>query len=389
MGLGMLVGGFYHPSHGSPRNELETPAKFSLLQAAFDLLPDGVAIIRHDGDVCRLVSVNRVVAEMVGRSVPDLLEEPVPFADIPCIHAALQRCLAEIQSNRLQASVEVIAGEIANVPQVLRLQAIPIGDDSCSFRGCVVVLRDISGDQSRDHAVLRDERMVGIGLLATGIAHEINNPLGSALLAAETALAIKDNREAGEHLTACLNNIIASTDRCGRIVRTLLRYARDEPTERQCCSLNDVAEQAIDQMRSYAEAQEAVVLLERDPQVPLAPMNPLEIELVLVNLIRNAIQACDQHAKVLVRTEWPENRVRVSVSDNGRGMTGEQITHMFEPMYPTRKKAGGFGFGLGIASGIVQRHQGTMEVVSKPGTGTTITVDLPIQPGVAGNDANS
>ena len=137
----------------------------------------------------------------------------------------------------------------------------------------------------------RNERLAGIGLLAAGIAHEINNPAGAALLAAETALAIMDSPDSGPQVAACLRNIVTSMDRCGRIVRTLLRYSREQPAERQACSINDVAKQALELARPYAEQHGAELRLELDSEAPLAPMNPLEIELVLVNLVRNAVEA--------------------------------------------------------------------------------------------------
>jgi two-component system, NtrC family, sensor kinase len=224
----------------------------------------------------------------------------------------------------------------------------------------------------------RNERLAAIGILAAGIAHEINNPIGSALLAAETALAIKDSPDAGAHLTACLQNIVASMDRCGRIVRSLMRYSRDEPLERQACNINDVAEQAIDLARPYAECHRAELLLELDQDVPLTQMNPLEIELVLVNLLRNAVEAGNERVVVSVRTTRTSDCVRVVVSDNGRGMNEEQLAHVFDPLYTTRRHVGGSGLGMSIAYGIIQGHAGHLEVQSQLGEGTTVTIDLPL-----------
>jgi two-component system, NtrC family, sensor kinase len=235
--------------------------------------------------------------------------------------------------------------------------------------------------QTGSNAVLgRNERLASIGLLAAGIAHEINNPIGSALLAAETALAIKDSPDAAEHMTACLQNIVASMDRCGRIVRTLMRYSRDEPLERQACNINDVAEQALDLARPYAESPETELLLELDCEAPLTLMNPLEIELVLVNLLRNAVEAGNGRVVVSVRTSRTPGGVRVVVSDNGRGMNEEQLAHVFDPLYTTRREVGGSGLGMSIAYGIVEGHAGHMEVQSQPGKGTTVTIDLPLAP---------
>jgi signal transduction histidine kinase len=225
-------------------------------------------------------------------------------------------------------------------------------------------------------ALRRSERLAGIGLLTAGIAHEINNPIGAARLAAETALAVKDLPGAGEQLTACLENVVASMDRCGRIVRTLLRFCRDEPPEKTPCSLNDIAKRAADAARSYAERRKLAIRLECDRDVPPAPMNPLEIELILVNLLRNALAAGGSGA-VLLRTGRIDGAVRASVCDNGRGMSREQLNHACDPLYTTRAASGGCGLGLSIARRIVQRHQGRMTLSSREGQGTLVTVDLP------------
>jgi two-component system NtrC family sensor kinase len=241
---------------------------------------------------------------------------------------------------------------------------------------------DQSGEFSRlpvdvQNVLRRNERLACIGLLAAGIAHEINNPAGSALLAAETALAIMDQPDSHDQVVACLRNIVTSMDRCGRIVRTLLRYSREEPAERQACSINDVAKQTLELARPYAERHGAELRLELDPTTPLAPMNPLEIELVLVNLVRNAVEAGGGKAKVLIRSAWNDNDVQVTVSDSGCGMDNEQLAHVFDPLYTTRRQHGGSGLGMSIAYGIVQRHGGRMEVQSELGEGTTITIILP------------
>ena len=131
--------------------------------------------------------------------------------------------------------------------------------------------------------------------------------------------------------------------------------------------------------RPYAEQHGAELHLELDPEAPLAPMNPLEIELVLVNLLRNALEAGG--ATVSIRTQQIDDGIRVSVSDTGCGMSKEQLAHVFDPLYTTRRQLGGSGLGMSIAYGIVQGHEGRMEVDSRPGGGTTVTIDLPAAAG--------
>ena len=263
---------------------------------------------------------------------------------------------------------------------VLRLRSVPLRDPSGQITHPAAIFRDISQQAALEYVARRNERLACVGLLAAGIAHEINNPTGAALLAAETALAIMDSPQAGPQVAACLQNIVTSMDRCGQIVRTLLRYSRDEPSEKQACCINDVAKQALDLARPYVERRTAELRLDLDPEVPLAPMNPLEIELVVVNLIRNAVEAGDGKVLVTIRTQRTAAGVRLVVGDSGCGMTQEQLAHVFDPLYTTRRQLGGSGLGMSIAYGIIKGHDGLMEVQSKPGMGTSVTIDLPVTP---------
>ena len=225
-----------------------------------------------------------------------------------------------------------------------------------------------------------NERLASIGLLAAGIAHEINNPIGSALLAAETALAIKDSPGAGAHLAACLQNIIASMDRCGRIVRTLMRYSRDEPLERQACNINDVAEQALDLARPYAECHKTELVLELDREHAVGADESVGDRVGAGQPASQCGRGGQRRRVVSIRTRRTPDGVRVAVSDTGRGMNEEQLAHVFDPLYTTRRQVGGSGLGMSIAYGIIQGHSGRMEVESQPGKGTTVTIDLPLAP---------
>jgi signal transduction histidine kinase len=275
-------------------------------------------------------------------------------------------------------STEIVRRDKDGSPSLLHLRSMPIQDESGQVTHRIAIFHDRTEVSNLEEAIRRNERLACIGLLAAGIAHEVNNPIGSALLAAETALAINESAGDGEPLAACLRNIATSLDRCGRIVKTLLRYTRHESSEKQACNINDVVEQALELARPYGTAHGADMRLNLDPQAPLTPMNPLEIELVLVNLIRNAIEAGGPSLTVAVDTMPTDSGVRVVVRDSGRGMNKEQLAHAFDPLYTTKKNRGGSGIGMSIAYGIVQGHEGRMEVRSEEGKGTTVTIDLPV-----------
>jgi signal transduction histidine kinase len=356
-------------------------SELAALRQTVACIPDGLAITAQPpaDKAPRIVLVNAAFHAMAGCAT----DCPVGGYVIPPANGYLA------ESNPLWVSLQkshlsdgVYTDEISyrgkgGAATLLHLRSEPVYDQSRRITHRIAVFRDNTERANLEHLIRRNERLASIGLLAAGIAHEINNPTGAALLAAETALAIKDLPDAGDRLTACLQNIVTSMDRCGRIVRTLLRHTRQEPTEKQACSVNDVAEQAMDLARPYASAQGATLRLELDPVVPLVSMNPLEIELVMVNLIRNAIEAGNGNVQVCVSTAQTEWGVRVTVRDNGCGMDEEQLAHVFDPLHTTRRHLGGSGLGMSIAYDIIHEHEGRLEVRSRRGKGTTIVIDLP------------
>ncbi len=248
--------------------------------------------------------------------------------------------------------------------------------------GVTGVLRDITERKRAEKAIRRAERLSSLGTLAAGIAHEINNPVGSALLAAEIALAIKDDPDEAERFEKCVNNVIVSLERCGRIVRNVLTFSRDEPAQKQPCQISEVIQQSWDLARSYAQRHHATIQLALDRDLPEVVIGRLDMELALINLLRNAITACGEDGQIMIRTELVDAGIRISVEDNGCGITDEQKTHLFDPFYSTWQAKGGTGLGLSITYGIVQDHGGVLEVRSAPGKGTTVSVTLPVEEGL-------
>lgn len=227
-------------------------------------------------------------------------------------------------------------------------------------------------EESRAH-LRRAERLASIGTLAAGIAHEINNPVGGMLLTAEHLLA-------GENLTAemreCLDDIIRNANRCKAIIQNVRRFARSEQTEKVRTDLGPVIQRAVTGTRDYARRSGAWIEIFPGDKLPEVMMNPIGVEQVVINLVRNAIEALAKN--IAVRTQHSNDMVQILIEDDGRGIDPEEAEFLFDPFYTTRQCRGGMGLGLSITHGIISDHGGRIDVARRPEGGTRFVVSLPL-----------
>jgi hypothetical protein len=254
----------------------------------------------------------------------------------------------------------------------------PMGEATLQAMSSVADVIALGIERKRaEEAIRRSERLASIGTLAAGIAHEINNPVTAILLAAQDALSSHDRLDRRGRVDDCLRLIIDQASRCERIIKSVLQFSRQRSTERWPSDLNEIVERAIELTGKYIEQRGAAVRTELRAPLPKVKLNPGQIEQVLVNLIQNAVES-GEGVRVVVSTRSATGRVRVAVQDDGRGMTEEQKSHLFDPFFTTREREGGTGLGLSIAHGIVTSLGGTIDVDSVPGRGTMILVELPV-----------
>jgi len=241
--------------------------------------------------------------------------------------------------------------------------------------------RGIKLEQSEEK-LRQSERLASIGTLAAGIAHQINNPIGSIRAAAEFGLLAARSPQAGENqleiLVESLETAVEQSQRAGEIVRGILQFARGRTLPRHPGDVVAVVQSAIEQCADYAESRGAVVVLGGDRAPAWVSMSRMELEQVFVNLLRNAIESGDDKVQVHVRIASDADSVRVEVQDDGRGIAPDSLPYVFDPFHTTRLDQGGTGLGLSIAHGIVDAHGGKIEAESEPGHGLRMTVDLPL-----------
>ncbi len=225
----------------------------------------------------------------------------------------------------------------------------------------------------------RKRNLAAVGTLAASMAHQINNPVGSILAAAQYAKLMKNDPEHESVAHDAFDLIESEAQRCGRIVHSLLRVSRGDPSQKWEEDLNPIVQNAVNAALPYARERSGRLDVElASGSVPLL-VNPIEMEQAIVNLVRNGVEACDAEARILVRTVTASDHVRIEVTDNGRGLSDNEREHVFDPFYTMRHAEGGSGLGLSVVKRVVEDHGGSVRAHARPdGDGMTFEIELPL-----------
>lgn len=225
--------------------------------------------------------------------------------------------------------------------------------------------------------VAQADRLASIGQLASGIAHEINNPLG--IILGYTQLMLRSGTEDTQDHED-LKTIEKHVKNCKAIVEDLLDFARGSAPALARLDIHAVVEEAVSFVRSGVRDDRMEVIRDFDPAVPPVLMDGKKIRQVLVNLLMNARHAMDGTGRVTVSTRYPAGRgwVVLKVTDTGHGIEARHLPRIFDPFFTTKPTGVGTGLGLSVSYGIVKSHGGEISVESEPGQGATFIVTLPV-----------
>jgi two-component system, NtrC family, sensor kinase len=228
-----------------------------------------------------------------------------------------------------------------------------------------------------EEELLNKEKLASMGQLAAGVAHEINNPLGSILLFADTLY-----REAGEKdgRREDLKMIVQETLRCKKIVSDLLSFARQQDVLAQESDLHDILRQAINSVSHQPSFAQVQVVQNFASDLPHIQADPSQIIQVFVNLFNNSIEAMPQGGTITLETRKTDHQpaVEIVITDTGGGISEENLGKLFNPFFTTKPLGKGTGLGLSIVYGIIKMHRGQISVKSQLGKGTTFTITLPV-----------
>jgi PAS domain S-box-containing protein len=342
------------------------------LQAIFDGIWDRVSMQGLDYQVLR---VNKAVIEEYKTTYQELLGRKCYEAyyqrDFPC-----EKCPMTVTIGTKQPASTTM--KISEKEITLRIFSYPILDEKENLVSVIEYTEDITEEQRLQEQLIRSEKLAGLGILISGITHEINNPLGGIMGMAEFGLGEADPSKIKEYLGDILS--------CGRkieeIVKGLSSFSRMAKGEDEILvDINEVLENCLKMVR-ITKKLSRVEVTKRFQPVEKIKANAGEIQLIFNHLITNAFQAMDgKEGKLTLSTRSLQNSIEVKVSDSGTGIPQKDLNKIFDPFFTTRKFGEGKGLGLNTVYRLVTKYDGRIDGESKEDIGTTFTIQFPIRRG--------
>jgi len=339
-------------------------------QAVIDSMPVGVLL---------LDSLGRVrLSNPAARALLARLGEPEAGPLLRLGGLDLLPLLADVARGRSAESGR--EGEQAG--RILRLSLSPVRGAAFEEPTVLLVVEDVTEQRRVQEQLMQSEKLSSLGEMISGVAHELNNPLATVLGYAQLLLEAETSADARRMLQV----VDSESQRCQRIVRTLLTFARRQPPERGSLEMATLLRAAVD-LASYGMKAEGVqVGLEVEDGLPAVLGDAHQLQQVFLNILQNACQAMEDvpaPRRITVRAKRDGASLRVEFSDTGPGIAAGHLSKIFDPFFTTKTVGRGTGLGLSLAYGVVQEHGGTIEARNNSEGGACITVGLPAAPASA------
>jgi len=340
-------------------------------EATFDAIAEPVMIVTKDYEVDR---ANLAVAKVGGKEITKVARQKCyeVFAGrtTPCEHCPLPTTIQDGEQAHANLGNKIKKRDF-------EAYAYPFFDEKGGLPSAVMYYRDITEELRLKQEIIQQEKMAAIGILAGGVAHEVNNPLGGIL--AFTQLLLKKLDKKSETYEDMLEIERAAT-RCKKIVQELLDFSRVSKEKEKCLvSINILFEKVIPFVQMEIRSLNVDLQFNLAQELPAVMAVPDRLQQVFLNLMTNACHAMPQGGKLSLTTyfEKKKNEVCIEIKDTGLGIAKEIKDRIFEPFFTTKDPGKGTGLGLSISYRIVKENGGHIEVDSEEGKGSTFRIRLP------------
>lgn len=328
-------------------------------QRIIESSPAAIAVVDSTG---HLHSINKAFGELVQQGADELSGQKLglllPVDDLP-----------ESQAGLREISFRDQEGETRH----LQVSVAPLEDDQTGELR-VVILQDVSQRVAMENALKEKERLAALGMLAAGVAHEVNTPITGISSYAQMLLS---KTAADDPRRELLEKVEKQTFRAARIVNNLLDFARKPSGERDPIPLAPLLTDCLALLKERLLSKNLRLEWKQPTEDIRVSANIGELQQVFTNLVVNAIDALEEDGVLRVHLEADEKWVWASIEDDGPGIAMQDLEKIFQPFYSTKLSKGGTGLGLSISYNIVRRHGGEIRVVSHRGEGSRFIVELP------------
>ncbi|MBI4807295.1 MAG: PAS domain S-box protein [Desulfovibrio sp.] len=400
------------------RMEAALQASHRLTKDILDSMPSAVIALDAQGNITLF---NRSAQSLSGKAAQEALGSPLSRV-LPLLPVTEEELECVRQENRTlfleKASFPSLDTTLLTDIHIYPLNAGELGQTA-------IIIEDVTERTRIEDMMVQTEKMMSVGGLAAGMAHEINNPLGGIVqstqvilgrleadsqanqtAAAQAGCTLESLREylSKREILTLMRNVRESAIRAAHIVASMLEFSRKSESRRAPVAVDKLLDKSVelcstdyDLKKSY-DFRKIEITTDYDPNLPPVPCTATQIEQVFMNLLRNAAQAMRERLqgspspRIILRTRREDGFARIDISDNGPGMPEEVRRRVFEPFFSTKPPGEGTGLGLSVSFFIItSNHKGTIHVDSEPGEGTTFTIRLPLfqQPTSLGDRAAS
>lgn len=367
------------------QTEKELAESENMYRTLLDASPEGILIIDLAG---RISEVSGIALEILGT---ESKQELIGKHFLRFVHKesrqTVRNVIEKTMIEGLEQDVEFFLTKASGKQFVGEVSTTLIQEANGMPRSFMAIVRDISQRKEIEKQLIHTERMAGLGEMATGIAHEINQPLNTISMSLDNMLIEISRNKGGEYsyLARKINKIFESIHRISKIIDHIRVFSRDHDDIPSAFDINESIRNALSMISEQCRHKGIDLLADLSVNLPFIYGNTFKFEQVILNLVINAKDALEEkklredfNKEIHIRTSLSDNRILVEVTDNGIGIKKEDLANVMLPFYSTKEEGKGTGMGLAISFGIIKEMKGNIDIQSEVLKGTCVRISFPV-----------